>query len=558
MHHVDLAPPPALARDCLRITPLGGLGEIGRNMAVFEYENRLLIVDCGVLFPEDSQPGVDLILPDFSLIEDRLDDVEAVILTHGHEDHIGALPYLLRYRDDIRVIGSQLTLALVAAKLKEHRMSPPMESVADREVREMGPFSVEFLAVNHSIPDAMAIAITTPAGRVLHTGDFKMDQLPLDGRVTDLNSFARLGDAGVDVLMIDSTNAEVPGFVPSEREIVPVLDSVFAKADGRIVVASFASHVHRVQQIIDAAVAHHRKVAFIGRSMVRNMAVARDLGYLTIPGDTLIAADDIENYPDGSVVLICTGSQGEPMSALSRMANHDHAIRLTNADTVVLASSLIPGNEDSVNRVINALTREGVSVVHKGNALVHVSGHAAAGELRYVYNIVKPRYVVPVHGEWRHMHANARIARSVGISADHVIVIDDGVSVDLGPEGLRVSGYQPIGHIYVDGASVGDLTEAQLKDRRILGEEGFISIVTVVDIPRGVIVAGPEIHARGFAADIDLEGITEQVRATVTEALATGSEDTHEISQRVRRTVGRWVSSQHRRRPMIVPIVIEG
>lgn len=558
MHHVDLAPPPALARDCLRITPLGGLGEIGRNMAVFEYENRLLIVDCGVLFPEDSQPGVDLILPDFSLIEDRLDDVEAVILTHGHEDHIGALPYLLRYRDDIRVIGSQLTLALVAAKLKEHRMTPPMESVADREVREMGPFSVEFLAVNHSIPDAMAIAITTPAGRVLHTGDFKMDQLPLDGRVTDLNSFARLGDAGVDVLMIDSTNAEVPGFVPSEREIVPVLDSVFAKADGRIVVASFASHVHRVQQIIDAAVAHHRKVAFIGRSMVRNMAVARDLGYLTIPGDTLIAADDIDNYPDGSVVLICTGSQGEPMSALSRMANHDHAIRLTNADTVVLASSLIPGNEDSVNRVINALTREGVSVIHKGNALVHVSGHAAAGELRYVYNIVKPRYVVPVHGEWRHMHANARIARSVGIPADHVIVIDDGVSVDLGPEGLRVSGYQPIGHIYVDGASVGDLTEAQLKDRRILGEEGFISIVTVVDIPRGVIVAGPEIHARGFAADIDLEGITEQVRATVTEALATGAEDTHEISQRVRRTVGRWVSSQHRRRPMIVPIVIEG
>lgn len=558
MHHVDLAPPPALARDCLRITPLGGLGEIGRNMAVFEYENRLLIVDCGVLFPEDSQPGVDLILPDFSLIEDRLDDVEAVILTHGHEDHIGALPYLLRYRDDIRVIGSQLTLALVAAKLKEHRMTPPMESVADREVREIGPFSVEFLAVNHSIPDAMAIAITTPAGRVLHTGDFKMDQLPLDGRVTDLNSFARLGDAGVDVLMIDSTNAEVPGFVPSEREIVPVLDSVFAKADGRIVVASFASHVHRVQQIIDAAVAHHRKVAFIGRSMVRNMAVARDLGYLTIPGDTLIAADDIDNYPDGSVVLICTGSQGEPMSALSRMANHDHAIRLTNADTVVLASSLIPGNEDSVNRVINALTREGVSVIHKGNALVHVSGHAAAGELRYVYNIVKPRYVVPVHGEWRHMHANARIARSVGIPADHVIVIDDGVSVDLGPEGLRVSGYQPIGHIYVDGASVGDLTEAQLKDRRILGEEGFISIVTVVDIPRGVIVAGPEIHARGFAADIDLEGITEQVRATVTEALATGAEDTHEISQRVRRTVGRWVSSQHRRRPMIVPIVIEG
>lgn len=557
MHHTDLAPPPPLEPGVLRITPLGGLGDIGRNMSVFELDGRILVVDCGVLFPAETQPGVDLILPDFTPIAERLGDVDAVVLTHGHEDHVGALPYLLRMREDIPILGSRLTLALVEAKLKEYRLSPPMSEVRDGEVREVGPFSVEFLAVNHSIPDAMAIAITTRAGRVLHTGDFKMDQLPLDGRVTDLAGFARLGHEGVDLLMVDSTNAEVPGFVPSERDIVPVLDSVFARARGRIIVASFASHVHRVQQIIDTAVAHGRHVAFIGRSMVRNMAIARDLGYLRIPGDTLVGSEDVDSLPDDRVVLVCTGSQGEPMSALSRMANRDHSVAITADDTVILASSLIPGNENAVNRVINALAREEVNVVHKGNALVHVSGHAASGELRYVFTVVKPTYVMPIHGEWRHLRANARIAESVGIDSEHVLVIDDGVSVDLSDGTARVSGFTPVGHVYVDGAGVGDITEAHLRDRRILGEEGFISVFAAVDLASGRVIAGPEIHARGFGTDPELGEVTEQVRTTLVQAMAAGDEDMHDLQQRVRRVVGRWVNSTHRRRPMIVPVVVE-
>lgn len=557
MHHTDLGPPPPLEPGTLRITPLGGLGDIGRNMTVFELDGRILIVDCGVLFPAEAQPGVDLILPDFAPIADRLEDIEAVVLTHGHEDHVGALPYLLRGREDIPILASRLTVALVEAKLKEFRLSPPMRQVDDGEVHVAGPFSIEFLAVNHSIPDAMAVSIETSAGRVLHTGDFKMDQLPLDGRITDLNGFARLGDEGVDLLMVDSTNAEVPGFVPSERDIVPVLDRVFARAPGRVIVASFASHVHRVQQIIDTAVAHGRHVAFIGRSMVRNMAIARDLGYLRIPGNTLVSSDDVTSLPDDRVVLICTGSQGEPMSALSRMANRDHSVSIGENDTVILASSLIPGNENSVNRVINALTRQQVSVVHKGNALVHVSGHAASGELRYVFNIVKPRYVMPIHGEWRHLRANARIAESVGIATDHVLVIDDGVSVDLAAGDARVSGYTPIGHVYVDGAGVGDITEAHLRDRRILGEEGFISVFAAVDVSSGSVIAGPEIHARGFGAEVDLADVTDQVRQTLLDAMAAGDEDMHDLQQRIRRVVGRWVNTTHRRRPMIVPVVVE-
>lgn len=560
MHHENIPAPGPLAPGALRILPIGGLGEIGRNMAVFEFDGELLIVDCGVLFPEESQPGVDLILPDFSPIADRLDEVSAIVLTHGHEDHIGAVPYLLRMRPDIPVYGSKLTLAFLQAKLTEHRIKSELRQVVDREQVNVGPFGLEFLAVNHSIPDAMAVAITTKAGRVLHTGDFKVDQLPLDGRVTDLNSFARLGDEGIDILMVDSTNAEVPGFIPSETDIMPVLDSVFAKARGRVIVASFASHVHRIQQIIDMAVAHKRKIAFVGRSMVRNMSIARDLGYLTIPEGTLVSSDELADLPDDRAVLICTGSQGEPMAVLSRIANRDHAISVGPSDTVVLASSLIPGNETAVNRVINGLTRLGASVIHKGNALVHVSGHASAGELRFVYNITKPRYVLPVHGEWRHLLANARVAESVGIPDKRILLIDDGVSVDLDDERAAVSGYTPVGFVYVDGSSIGDLTEASLKDRRVLGEEGFISIFAVVDTVAGTVVAGPEIHERGFGEEVLAEGFDEvasRVREALEQALADGTEDIHDLQQRMRRVVGRWVNATHRRRPMIVPVVVE-
>ena len=560
MHHDNIPAPASLETGALRILPIGGLGEIGRNMAVFEFDGSLVIVDCGVLFPEESQPGVDLILPDFAPIADRMDDIVAIVLTHGHEDHIGAVPYLLRMRPDIPIYGSTLTLAFLRAKATEHRLTPEFREVSDGEKVHVGPFGLEFLAVNHSIPDAMAVAITTDAGRVLHTGDFKVDQLPLDGRVTDLNGFARLGDEGVDILMIDSTNAEVPGFIPSERDIMPVLDNVFAKASGRVIVASFASHVHRIQQIIDMAVQHKRKIAFVGRSMVRNMHIARDLGFLTIPEGTLVSADDLANLPDDKAVLICTGSQGEPMAVLSRIANRDHAISVGPSDTVVLASSLIPGNETAVNRVINGLTRLGATVVHKGNALVHVSGHASAGELRFVYNLVKPRYVLPVHGEWRHLVANAKVAESVGIDPRKILLIDDGVSVDLTDHRAVVAGYTPVGFVYVDGSSIGDITEASLKDRRVLGEEGFISIVAVVDIVAGTVVAGPEIHERGFGEEVlagGVDEVTAKVREALEQALADGTEDTHDLQQRMRRVVGRWVNATHRRRPMIVPVVVE-
>ena len=558
MSHANLPAPPALAPGGLRLFALGGLGEIGRNMTVFEFDGRLLVVDCGVLFPEESQPGVDLILPDFGPIADRFDDIEAVVLTHGHEDHIGAVPYLLRNRKDIPILGSRLTLALLEAKLREHRITPVTMDVSDGQRERLGPFEVEFLAVNHSIPDAMAVAIRTPAGVVLHTGDFKMDQLPLDSRITDLNGFARLGDAGVDLLLVDSTNAEVQGFVPSERDILPVLDAVFLRAEGRIIVASFASHVHRIQQIIDMAALHDRKIAFVGRSMVRNMGIARDLGYLKIPGGMLVASDDLPDLPDEETVLICTGSQGEPMAVLSRIANRDHAISVGPGDTVVLASSLIPGNENSVFRVINGLARLGAHVVHKGNALVHVSGHAAAGELRYVYNIVKPRHVLPVHGEWRHMRANAEIATSVGIPSERVLIADDGVVIDLIDGSASITGYVPVGFVYVDGLGVGDVTETSLKDRRVLGEEGFISIFVVVDVVDGAIVAGPEIHVRGFGAEDELiVPLREQVTRAVEQALADGLDDTHELQQRIRRTVGKWVNTTHRRRPMIIPVVVE-
>ncbi len=558
MSRSELPSPPVLPTGGLRIFALGGLGEIGRNMSVFEFDGRLLIVDCGVLFPEESQPGVDLVLPDFGPIKERLADIECVVLTHGHEDHIGAVPYLLRLREDIPLLGSRLTLALLEAKLKEHRIKAVTLDVKEGQREKLGPFSLEFLAVNHSIPDALAVAITTPAGVVLHTGDFKMDQVPLDMRITDLNGFARLGDAGVDLLMIDSTNAEVPGFVPSERDIVPVLDAVFLRAEGRIIVASFASHIHRVQQVIDMAALHGRKVAWVGRSMIRNMGIARDLGYLQIPGGLLVAVDDLADLPDDETVLICTGSQGEPMAVLSRIANRDHPISVGPSDTIVLASSLIPGNENAVFRVINGLSKLGAHIIHKGNALVHVSGHAAAGELRYVYNIVKPRHVLPVHGEWRHMRANAEIARGVGIAPERILLADDGMVIDLVDGKASITGYVPVGFVYVDGSSVGDVTENLLKDRLVLGEEGFISIFAAVDLIDSKVVVGPEIHARGLGLDDEaMAPLLDQVRDALEEALRHGSTDPHELQQLVRRRVGKWVSGTHRRRPMIVPVIVE-
>jgi ribonuclease J len=555
--HPELGLPPKLANGGLRIVALGGLAEIGRNMTVFESKGKLLIVDCGVLFPEDTQPGIDLILPDFSYIRERLNDVVGLFLTHGHEDHIGAVPYLLRERGDIAIYGSALTLALITAKLKEHRITPLTREVREGGHEDVGPFELEFVAVNHSIPDALAVVINTDAGRILHTGDFKMDQLPLDGRITDLRTFARLGEEGVDIFMVDSTNADVPGFTPSEREIMPALNRVIASTKRRVIVASFSSHVHRVQQVIDIAATHGRKVVFIGRSMVRNMKIAQDMGYLTVPDGVLIDVKELDSFDD-NVVLICTGSQGEPMAALARMANGDHQIRVGDGDTVILASSLIPGNENSVFRIINELTRFGAKVVHKANAMVHVSGHAAAGELLYCYNIVKPKYVMPVHGEWRHLKANAELAIQAGMPRSNALIIENGVVVDLVDHEATVVGAVPCGFVYVDGQSIGDITETSLKDRRILGEEGFISVIVVIDSQSGKIVAGPDIHARGFNEDMALfDDVKLKIEKALAAAVVDGINGTHQLSQIVRKTVGGWVGGEHRRKPMIIPVVIE-
>jgi ribonuclease J len=554
-----LAPPGPPPPGALRIVALGGLGEVGRNMTVFEHSGRLLVVDCGVLFPEDNQPGVDLILPDFDHIRGRLDDIDALVLTHAHEDHIGAVPYLLREKPDIPLVGSRLTLALVEAKLREHRITPLQLEVREGQVEQLGPFRAEFVAVNHSIPDALAVALRTPSGQlVVHTGDFKMDQLPLDGRLTDLRAFARLGEEGVDLFLVDSTNAEVPGFVPAERAIEPVIDGVVARAERRVIAACFASHVHRVQQILDAAHRHGRKAAFIGRSMVRNMGVARDLGYLTIPAGLVVPVEELDLLPDEEILLVCTGSQGEPMAALSRMANNDHPVRVGPGDTVLLASSLIPGNENAVFRVINGLSRLGADVVHKGNAMVHVSGHAAEGELTYVYNVVRPANVMPVHGEWRHQRANGEIATRTGVAADRVVLADNGTVVDLVDGVAMVVGAVPCGFVYVDGATVGDVTEASLKDRRILGSEGFISVVAVVDLTDGKVVGGPDIHARGFAEDESVfDEVRPRVAAALEDALRDGASDSYELQRVMRRAIGKWVSDTHRRRPMIIPVVVE-
>ncbi|MBE7189433.1 ribonuclease J, partial [Jatrophihabitans endophyticus] len=523
--------------------------------------SRLLVVDCGMLLGKTNSPGIDVTLPDWSYFADRLDDIDAVVLTHGHEDHIGALPYLLRQRRDIPVIGSRLTLALVSAKLDQHqlRQSADLRTVREGETLELGQWGLRFYAVNHSIPDALAVAIDAGRHTVLHTGDFKMDQTPLDNRLTDLPGFSRLGDEGVDLLLADSTNAEVGGFIPSERDVGKVVADVIDKAQGRIIVACFASHVHRVQQVMDAAVAAERHVALVGRSMVRNMQIARELGLLHVPDGLLIDLKTAEELPSRRVLLISTGSQGEPLSALSRMANRSHqTITISKDDTILLASSLIPGNETSVGQVINGLSRLGATVVHKSTALVHVSGHAPAGELRYLLTAVRPTNLMPVHGEWRHLRAHAAIGRSMGIPDERIMLAEDGTVVDLVDGLATISGRIPVGYVYVDGLEVGDVGDSTLKDRRILGDDGFISILVAVDVDAGRIVFGPEISARGFSDDpAALEPITAELVDVVEKAVADGTRDTEALQQLVRRTVGRWVDREYRRRPMLVPMVVE-
>ncbi|MFC4855793.1 ribonuclease J [Actinophytocola glycyrrhizae] len=550
--------PPALPPGALRVIALGGLGEIGRNMTVFEHHGKLLVVDCGVLFPEEHQPGVDVILPDWSVLRDRLSDVVAVVLTHGHEDHIGAVPYLLRERPDIPLVGSRLTLSFIGAKLAEHRIKPETIEVREGGRLTQGPFDLEFLAVNHSIPDGLAVAIRTDAGLVLHTGDFKMDQFPLDGRLTDLRGFARLGEEGVDLFLVDSTNADVPGFTTAERDLTPAIEQVFRTTPGRVIVSSFASHVHRIQQVLDAAHAGGRKVALVGRSMLRNMGLAIELGYLTVPDGLLVDQKAIEALPARQVTLICTGSQGEPMAVLARMAAQTHPISVGDGDTVLLASSLIPGNENAIYRVINGLSALGANVVHKGNAKVHVSGHASAGELVYCYNIVQPSTVLPVHGEHRHLRANAELAVRTGVERDRVLISRNGDVIDLHNGRATVTGAVEVHNIYVDGQTVGSATEATLTQRRALGTEGVLTVVAIVDPDTSKLTEEPDIIVRGFEHGPDDFGpLTAALEKALARAAERGNTKLEDLEDAITRETQKWVRRAFGRQPVVIPVVID-
>ncbi|QRY49376.1 ribonuclease J [Mycolicibacterium septicum] len=554
----ELAPPKPLAPGGLRVTALGGISEIGRNMTVFEHLGKLLIVDCGVLFPGHDEPGVDLILPDLRHVEDRLDDVEALVVTHAHEDHIGAIPFLLKLRPDIPVVGSKFTIALIREKCREHRIKPVCVEVAERQSSQHGVFECEYFAVNHSIPGCLAVAIHTGAGTVLHTGDIKLDQQPLDGRPTDLPGMSRLGDAGVDLFLCDSTNSEHPGVSPSETEVGPTLHRLIRGAEGRVIVACFASNVDRVQQITDAAVALGRKVSYVGRSMVRNMGIARELGYLKVDDADILDIGAAEMMPAEKVVLITTGTQGEPMAALSRMSRGEHrSITLTAGDLIILSSSLIPGNEEAVYGVIDALAKIGARVVTNAQARVHVSGHAYAGELLFLYNGVRPRNVMPVHGTWRHMRANAALAASTGVPPENIVLAENGVSVDLVAGKASISGAVTVGKMFVDGLITGDVGDATLGERLILSS-GFVAVTVVVHRETGKPAAPAHLYSRGFSEDPKaLEPVARNVERELESLAADNITDPTRIAQAVRRTVGKWVGETYRRQPMIVPTVIE-
>lgn len=554
-----LPEPPKAPKNGLRIYALGGISEIGRNMTVFEYNNRLLIVDCGVLFPSSGEPGVDLILPDFGPIENKLDKVDALVITHGHEDHIGAIPWLLKMRPDMPILASKFTMALIAAKCREHRQRPKLIEVNEKSDINRGPFNIRFWAVNHSIPDCLGVAIKTGAGLVIHTGDVKLDQTPPDGRPTDLPALSRFGDEGVDLLLCESTNATVPGFSGSEADVAPTLKRLISDAKQRVILASFASNVYRVQAAVDAAVAAGRKVAFNGRSMIRNMEIAEKMGYLKAPRGTIVSMDDAAKMAPHKVVLITTGTQGEPMAALSRMARREHRqITVRDGDLIILSSSLVPGNEEAVFGVMNMLSQIGATVVTGRDAKVHTSGHGFAGELLFLYNAARPKNVMPVHGEWRHLRANKELAISTGVEADRVVLAQNGVVVDLVDGRARVVGQMQVGHLYVDGVTMGDIDAEVLEERTSLGEGGLIAITAVIDSRTARLLERPTVQAKGFSEDAVamMPEVTELVEKTMNDLAAEGENDPYRMIQQLRRRVSRFVEQKWRRKPMIMPTVI--
>ncbi|NWO16469.1 MAG: ribonuclease J [Corynebacterium sp.] len=554
-----LPQPPKQAKGSLRIYALGGISEIGRNMTVFEYDGKLLVIDCGVLFPSSGEPGVDLILPDFGPIENKLDKIEALIITHAHEDHIGAIPWLLKLRSDIPIVASRFTIALIAAKCKEHRQRPKFIEVNEKSDVSYGPFRARFWAVNHSVPDALGVMLGTPAGNVIHTGDIKLDQTPLDGRPTDLPALSRYGDEGVDLMLCDSTNANIPGVSASEGDIPATFNRLVARARQRVIIASFASNVYRVQAAIDAAVNAGRKVAFNGRSMMRNMEIAEKMGFLRVPRGTIVSIEDAAKMAPHKVVLITTGTQGEPMAALSRMARREHRqITVRDGDMIVFSSSLIPGNEEAVYGVMNMLSQIGAEVITNKEAKVHASGHGYGGELLFLYNAARPKNAMPVHGEWRHLRANKELAISTGVDHDRVVLAQNGVVVDLQNGRAQVVGQLTVGHLYVDGVNMGEVDADTLADRTNLGSGGVVSITCVIDNRTSRLLEHPSVATTGFSDDDRgiVPEVAEMVENTMNDLASEGENDTYRMVQRLRRKVSKLMDSKYKREPVILPTII--
>ncbi|WP_211209254.1 ribonuclease J [Succinispira mobilis] len=546
----------------LQIIPLGGLGEIGKNMTVIRYEDDIILVDAGLMFPDDDMLGVDLVIPDMSYLFENRDNIRAVFLTHGHEDHIGALPYLLKNLD-LPVYGTALTLGILQSRLKEANVSAKnLFEIKPGDKIKAGVFKVGFLRVNHSIADAVALAIDTPHGMVVHTGDFKFDQTPVDGQVTEFHKFAELGDKGVLALLCDSTNAERPGYTLSEKSVGAAFDEIFRNAKNRIVVASFSSNVHRIQQVIDGAVKYKRKVAVIGRSMINVVGIASELDYLKIPEGVLIDIDEVNNYPANQIAIVTTGSQGEPMSALTRMAMSDHRkVTIVKGDTVVISATPIPGNEKLVARTVDFLFKLGAEVIYEKSEGIHVSGHASREELKMMHNLVRPKFFIPVHGEYRHLIHHAKLANEVGLPKENIFVMENGDVVELTATEGAIAGKVAAGRVLVDGLGVGDVGNIVLRDRRQLSQDGILIIVVTIDRSRGAVVAGPDIVSRGFVYVREAEGLMEDAKDRVQQALdkcaQNGVSDWSSIKFSVRDSLGRFLYERTRRRPMILPIIME-
>jgi ribonuclease J len=552
-----------LTTENIRLIPLGGLGEVGKNMMVVEYGDDIIIIDSGLMFPDDEMFGVDLVIPDTSYLNDKKQRIHGIFITHGHEDHIGGLAYVLPMLDFPPIFATRLTQGLISVKLKEHKLldKTSINVVTPGDQVALGEFLVEIVRVNHSVPDAVALAIHTPIGTIVHTGDYKFDHTPIDGHPADFGTLARIGNQGVLVMMGDSTRVESPGYTPSERVINDSFDKIFANAPGRVILATFASLLSRVQQVIDTASRYERVVALVGRSMVNNVQMAIDLGYIKIPKGMLIRAEDINKFPPERVVIICTGSQGEPTSALTRIANQDHRlVRIQKHDTVILSATPVPGNEKMVNRTINNLFRQGAEVYYQAIANVHVSGHAAQEELKLMLNLLRPTYFLPIHGEYRQLILHAKLANSIGIPEDHIVIAEDGDIVEVTKDSIKITDHVACGNVFVDGLGVGDIGQIVLRDRQVLAQDGILMVVLTVDKETGHPLAGPDIVSRGFVYVRDSEELLENARERVLESfigLNGHASDWSFVKDKIRHTLSEYLYEKTHRRPMILPLVME-